>query len=237
MIDYKNLGVIESFLIGLLGLDRLIHIVQIGAHNGKDYDPIYSTLKLFPNKSKILLVEPQNIVLEDLEKNYQWHSNYKIAKELVGDGLVKYFYSIKPEYYEFYKYDFVTRDVPSYVHPTGVSSFSYNTFMKHYNKYFQNQELDFEQVVFNEKIKSLTLNDLVKKYNIKKNIDLLCIDAEGSDDIILYSNDWDECRPQTILFEQMHFDLKQKTNIVKFLENKDYLCVDIVEHILAISLI
>jgi hypothetical protein len=68
------------------------------------------------------------------------------------------------------------------------------------------------------KVKNTTINELFDKYNLKK-IDILFIDAEGSDDEIIKSINFDDYDIQKIYFENIH--IKDK-NIYNFLIEKNY---------------
>lgn len=67
-------------------------------------------------------------------------------------------------------------------------------------------------------IKCLTLNQLFEKYNME-NIDILFIDAEGLDDEIIYSIDFDKYNINKLYYENLHVD---NTKLRNFLKNKGY---------------
>jgi hypothetical protein len=236
MIKYQDIrfGIFQMLLLGLFSSNDTTTIVQIGAHDGKHYDGLFDILETFKPKTKIFLIEPQDSMKILLNQHYSWHSDYTIIKEVIMDGKKHTFYSIAPEYYKDYRYDFVDIKMPDYVNPTGISTCNYKTFKKHYDNYFFNKKVPFEEVIETKEVQTITLPDLLIKYNIKPNPQVLMIDAEGDDANILYNNDWNLWTPKIIIFEQMHLDSIEKTKVVNLLEQNKYVCLDLVEHIAAL---
>ncbi len=64
------------------------------------------------------------------------------------------------------------------------------------------------------KVKTLTLNDIVSKFNIKK-IDLLSIDTEGTELDVLKSLDFKRIVPKIIIVEYLHHDKENSSNELK----------------------
>lgn len=76
------------------------------------------------------------------------------------------------------------------------------------------------------KVDKITLNKLVKHYNIK-NLDFLVVDTEGHDYEILMNYDFELLKPKYIQFEYIHMDgvktwKRNFTNICKYLEENGY---------------
>ena len=67
-------------------------------------------------------------------------------------------------------------------------------------------------------LKSMTINQLLNKYNIK-DLDVLFIDTEGFDDKIIKSINFDEFNIKEIYYENLHIDVNQLRN---FLNEKKY---------------
>lgn len=75
-----------------------------------------------------------------------------------------------------------------------------------------------------EKIQFRSLQNILDEHMPSgKQIDLLTIDAEGADEEILQSNDWDHYRPKVLIVEKhcSVYDF-QNTSMHKFLREKDY---------------
>lgn len=163
-----------------------------------------------------------------LQNNYKFHKNALFANELISDGDEKIFYSFKPEYYKNYTYNLkeqnylIHADIEEYMEPTGVATIHKDGLLKHYEKYFNNKNLRFEDVINTENKKSITLEELLLKYNFSFDIDLLCINTEKEDINILLNNNWELIQPQIIFFECEHNTYEETSRVIKLLENQGY---------------
>ena len=70
----------------------------------------------------------------------------------------------------------------------------------------------------------MTLENILNKFCIKKEIDFLNIDTEGSELEILKTNNWNKFIPKVIFCEILNHDLEQvlKNKITIFLKLKGY---------------
>jgi FkbM family methyltransferase len=170
-----------------------MNVVQIGANKGDDDLSILLNNKQ-PNV--LILVEPLNLHNSKLEKFYHWVENLHIenvAIDLISNNDVTFYYHLD--------------DSPGYE----VSSLD----PKHI--YERHQHLKKERIS-SIQIKTLNINDLFEKYNLRK-IDILFIDAEGLDDTIIKSINYDRFEITRIYFENLHIkDLR----IYEFLIEKNY---------------
>jgi len=76
-----------------------------------------------------------------------------------------------------------------------------------------------------ERVKCVTLKDLLQKYNIK-NIDLLQIDVEGHEYKIIRSIDFNVIRPKIIHYENKHLNIDDNKECVALLKAKGYTVFD-----------
>jgi len=168
-------------------------IVQIGANRGSDD---LTQIINFNQPEILILVEPLKIHNETLNNSYSWVDNLKIENVVISNSKDK-------ELEFFYHLD----DGPGFE----VSSLD----IKHI--YERHTHMNKERIT-SIKVKNTTINELFDKYNLKK-IDILFIDAEGSDDEIIKSINFDDYDIQKIYFENIH--IKDK-NIYNFLIGKNY---------------
>ena len=168
-------------------------IVQIGANRAND------DLSLIIGKNQpeiLILVEPLQVHNDQLRDYYHWIKNLHIENIAISD------YS-NDEINFYYHLD----DGPGYE----VASLD----PKHI--YERHTHLHKERIS-SIKVKTLTVNDLFNKYNLK-DIDVLFIDAEGADDAIIKNLNFDYYNIKNIYFENLHIkDLK----IYEFLISKNY---------------
>lgn len=216
---------------------KKITIIQVGANDGLFYDPIHRIVKEHPMFFDLLLIEPQKDILEKLKQNYSFDVSVQFSSDLISDGMTKSFYSFKPEYYQFYEYDWSAVKIPDYVNPTGVSSIHKKHLKTHYDLFFRNKSFTFDDVINIDMLESLTLRQLIDKFNFTPDIDILIINAEGEDGTILLNNDWEYIQPKVILYEEQHLSEDDKINIKDMLSKRGYelhATTILVEEILAI---
>lgn len=157
-------------------------ILQIGTNRGNDdLTQIIGVNEI----EKFVIVEPMAIHNEDIEKCYSHVKNKIIENIAVSDsynGSIDFFYHLN--------------DGPGYE----VSSTDINHVLKHgYNS----------DGIVKITVPSVNINTLMTKHGIK-NLDILFIDAEGLDDVIVRSIDFDRFKIDKIYFENLH--LKSDTH-------------------------
>jgi FkbM family methyltransferase len=162
-------------------------IIQIGSHIGNtDNDPIFNTID---NSTKLILVEPVSFLFEQLKKNYQsrFKDNHNIIfiNKAVSNYIGEIEMTIPSERNDF-------SNLPSWF--SQIGSVDPNHALGHVK----------DLLVDKINVKTTTLNEIVKEYNITQ-IDLLQTDTEGHDYTILMDYNF-EVKPKQIMFEHMHMD-------------------------------
>jgi len=170
-----------------------MNIIQIGANVGND-----DLSRIIGDKqpNNLILVEPMSLHNDSLMTHYGWVNNLYIDNVVID---VK-----SGEDIEFYYH---LDDGPLYE----VSSLSKE------HIYVKHNKLNVDRIS-SLKLKTITINDLFVKYNLI-NIDILFIDAEGSDDDIIRSIDFLKFNIENIYFENLHL---KNVDIYDFLKNKGY---------------
>ena len=94
----------------------------------------------------------------------------------------------------------------------GLNSFDINHLLKHGVK---------KKHINKTKISSISILDLIKKYNIEK-LDLLCVDTEGYDDKIIHEFLNNTNLKPLIIFEYIHIKNRSLKELLKLLNSKNY---------------
>lgn len=179
-----------------------MNIVQIGANRGNDdVSEILGNIQ----PSKLILVEPMKLHNDSLNKYYHWVDNKFIENVVIdieGGKDVEFFYH--------------DNDAPYYE----ISSLSKDHFFP------KHQHVLSEDGLRSFFIKSININDLFKKYELS-NIDILFIDAEGHDDTIIKSIDFNAFKINKLYFENLHI---KDDNIYAYLENNGYKIIHQIGH-------
>jgi FkbM family methyltransferase len=180
-----------------------MNIIQIGANRGND-----DISELIGNQqpNKLILVEPMKLHNNALNTFYGWVHNKFIENVVIDIESGKDV--------EFFYHD---NDAPNYE----ISSLNKDHFFPKHPHVLSNDGL---RSFF---IKSVNINDLFRKYDLK-HIDILFIDAEGHDDAIIKSLEFDTFfKINKIYFENLHI---KDNNIYSYLESKGYTITPQVGH-------
>jgi FkbM family methyltransferase len=173
--------------------DEALQVVQIGSNDGRTADPIYMLMKR-RKRWRGLFVEPVPYLFERLQKNYGQAERFVFEQAVIGDGREATFYWVDPAAKQHFP------DLPPWYDM--MASFDRNHILKQLNGIL-------EPFIVSEKIRSLTLPELLAKHRIQR-LDLLHIDAEGNDWQILQQLDLDRFKPLVILFEHTHLNASQR---------------------------
>lgn len=199
-----NHGRIEKKIIRASREDNDFFFIQIGSNDGVSGDPIHKFVVSY--RWQGVLVEPVRYLFRMLLATYKnqpglFFENAAIDKE----AGYKSFYSVRkvngPDHALWYE---------------KLGSFNKEHLLKHRRKI-----PDFDDRLIEEKVRCMTLKDLLIKYNINK-INLLHIDAEGYDYEIIKTIPFNEIKPIMILYENKHLSVSDKSACKELLRSHGY---------------
>ena len=202
---------LKLILNNIFKKNTIKNLIQIGANDGVAFDDLNYFIKKF--KINSVLVEPIKEIYDKLQNNYKNFSFVKLENSAISDdNTINYLYKVDKKFLIFYG-----------SHIPAISSFDKKHLIKHNVK---------NSHIKKEKVKSLTIKELLKKYNIT-NLDLFFVDAEGYDGNIV--NDFlDKTNFRSIIiFEYIHIDDKIFKSLIKKLLTKKYLYFSLSECIIA----
>ena len=202
---------LKLLLNNIFKKNKIKNLIQIGANDGVAFDDLNYFIRKF--KINSVLVEPIKEIYDKLQNNYKNFSFVKLENSAISDdNTINYLYKVDKKFLIFYG-----------SHIPAISSFDKKHLIKHNVK---------NSHIKKEKVKSLTIKELLKKYNIT-NLDLFFVDAEGYDGNIV--NDFlDKTNFRSIIiFEYIHIDDKIFKSLIKKLLTKKYLYFSLSECIIA----
>jgi len=181
-----------------------IFVLQIGAMDGKTFDPIHQYITQYNWQG--LLVEPIEQHFQALQLTYRDHPQLQLVQTAIGenDGQTTMHY-IPKELIE-------SHHLPKWSH--GLASF-----------YTSKNALAFESIqpfVKQHTVQCIRLQSLLTHYQVKQ-IDLLQIDAEGYDYHVLKQLDFERYQPYVIHFEIVNLTKAEQTAAKKLLDQHGYL--------------
>jgi len=185
------------------------YFVQVGAFDGRRYDPIYEWVRAFGWHG--LLIEPQPKFFAELTKNYSGAEGLEFRQIAVGTTRERRpFYWVEIE-------EGVTRDAGM------IASFDRDTLLKH-REFIPG----LDSLIRSEEIDCEPLNDVLAGVP-GGCLDLLQIDVEGFDHELIRIVDLKRFAPSIVRFEHQHLTREQHDASVRRLIEHGYL-VALEEH-------
>ena len=191
---------LDKILKNLFDNNLVKTLVQIGSNDGERFDILNKFIKEYSPKS--VLVEPIKQNFSDLKKNYASQKNIFFENSAI---------SVRNEINTLFKVD-ETKLKFYDEHIKGITSFQIKHLLKHGVS---------KSHIVEEKVNSLSIIDLIKKYSISQ-LDLLMVDAEGYDgEIIIDFLSASSLRP-FIIFEYIHIQYEVFKKLTSLLNIKKY---------------
>jgi FkbM family methyltransferase len=196
-----------------------VTVVQIGANDGIDNDPIHKFIKR--DKWQGVLLEPQKYVFDKYLQPL-----YKKTKGIVTLNAAL---DTKDVFKPIYKIS-----VSNSRWATGLTSFKRTVLEESLRSgYIERQAIkegcplpeNKEECIAEESVECICTDSLIKKLGLKK-IDWLQIDTEGFDFEIIKMFNIGVTRPEVIVYENLHFPASIQNECANYLRQYDYECHD-----------
>lgn len=190
-------------------------VIQIGANDGINNDPIHKFIKR-DNWNGVLL-EPQKYVFTEFtQKIYAKNAGINVLNAALGpeDGTLP-----------MYKIGF-----SSTRWATGLSSFSKDQVLKAFDngivaynckEYGETIPTDKSKWISQEEVRVISPESIIREFNIQK-IDLLQIDAEGFDLEVIRIFDLKKYKPKVVVFENAGLSENDYQTALKILKQEGY---------------
>lgn len=210
-------GSIDEFTSRFSKSRDRVTVVQIGANDGINNDPIHKFIKR--DGWEGVLLEPQKYVFEKfLQPLYQKTKGIVVLNAAldVKDGS-KSVYKIA---------------ISNSRWATGLTSFNRSVLEEKVESgYIEHQAIkegtplpeNRNDYIVEEKVECICTDSLIKRYNLR-NIDWLQIDTEGFDFEIIKMFDIHKTSPEVIVYENIHFSAALQDECRQYLDNHGYLC-------------
>ena len=194
---------INTFDQAINALGEDVFFLEIGAMDGVKHDALNQYI--VKNKNwRGVLVEPLRDMFQILTENYKDYSNLQFENSAISSDKTKNIIFRVP-------LDKVGKECPYW--SDGIGS------LNEYNKTLQSDNI--KDHIVKEVVNTISVEDLVKKYNISK-IDILQIDTEGSD-YDIFINIWNlGIKPKIIRIEIVHLDDEKINHILSKLNADEY---------------
>ena len=187
--------------------------VQVGSNDGEQHDPLRH--EILRRDWHGIMIEPVPYVFARLQRNYGTLGNRVILENVaIGgrDGALP-FYHLAPVA------SFEAAGLPQWY--DGIGSFKQEHVLKHVT-YIP----DIAERLVCTEVPSLTFESLCDKHGVER-VDLIHIDAEGSDFDVVQSIDLQRHRPRLLIYEHYHLPAGVQGECRRYLEDQGY---DTIEH-------
>lgn len=193
-------------------------IVIVGANDGKYGDPLYEVIRTAPERTRVLLIEPQSELISYLTENYSFHPDYAIHNGAIGpEGVMALYYPDR----SVWSYFPDRHDWPAYRVATGIASTDRTHVLRRLERFLP-RTVDATSALVEATVASNTLPVVLERVSFPPTIDLLQIDAEGFDDQVVYSSDIEHTRPKIIFFEMHHLSETKQRTLTAYLRDRGY---------------
>lgn len=180
---YGEFSFLDMILEQLLVRNNTVFFIQIGANDGKSFDPIYEFFNKYHQSVNGILLEPVKDYCDELRKNYEHINSVTIVNKAIHNT---------EKEMTIYRAD-----------PSKMSKEQLDTYAKGIASFnAEHHELSGTDgaSMIGEKVECISLPELVKEHDVKE-VDLLQIDTEGYDSEIILNIDFDAFKPKVISFE------------------------------------
>ena len=187
--------------------------VQVGSNDGEQHDPLRH--EILRRDWHGIMIEPVPYVFARLQRNYGTLGNRVILENVAiseHDGALP-FYHLAPVA------SFEAAGLPQWY--DGIGSFKQEHVLKHVT-YIP----DIAERLVCTEVPSLTFESLCDKHGVER-VDLIHIDAEGSDFDVVQSIDLQRHRPRLLIYEHYHLPAGVQGECRRYLEDQGY---DTIEH-------
>ena len=202
--------VLHALLVSLHGL----RFVQIGSHDGRSNDPLW-TFRRHSQWSGIL-VEPEPHAFERLQENYRpWRHRFTFERAAVAaHSGTRPFYHFKPK----------EVSDPGYMQVASLDAVHVSAHAARFGN---------PDVIATE-VRCVTFDEIGSEHELRKP-DLIHVDTEGHDAEILSQLDLHRHRPAVILFEHVHLNAAVRTAAEDRLRRAGYAILELRGDTLAVS--
>lgn len=203
-----------------LAFQPRLRIAQVGANDGRLNDPLYAFAMAYPERTQLLLIEPQRTVVPYLRANYSAHPNHIIHEGAVGPTGTLVLYAVDPACWHRLRVRYA-KEWPAYRAPTGVTSASREHVRRWLARHIAD-EAEVEASILRMEVPSRTLREIMEETGFEAEIDALQVDAEGFDDEVIRHALDDRIRPTFLFFEMYHLSEERQRALEAFLGERGY---------------
>lgn len=171
-------------LVRLRKSQRRVSVLQIGANDGEQADPVARFIRKY--KWQAVLVEPVPSIFEQLKRNYAGCPGLSFVNAAISD---------QDEVRPFYYLDDPNDELPAWAHGLG-------SFMEHEVVNNEVPGRTVKNYLRKINVPCLSVASLLRQHDVQR-VDVLVIDAQGFDGHIVRQIPFDRLRPKLLVYEHI----------------------------------
>ena len=209
----------------------MLNILQIGANDGVINDPLYEFVAAHPDRTRIILVEPQAALIAPLSRAYAFHPEKRIFQGAISGQDRLTLYGVRPDCWSDLEVPYA-KGWPPYRAPTGIASVRRDMVANWVERHYRGP-LAADDVIEGHEVEGLDVPALLQRVDLFSRLDVLVVDAEGWDDEVIYLSDIEGLRPALIYLEVCHLDPPRLNALTQHLDRAGYVIRRIGDNALA----
>ncbi len=198
----------------------MLNILQIGANDGVINDPLYEFVAAHPDRTRIILVEPQAALIAPLSRAYAFHPEKRIFQGAISGQDRLTLYGVRPDCWSDLEVPYA-KGWPPYRAPTGIASVRRDMVANWVERHYRGP-LAADDVIERQEVEGLDVPALLQRVDLFSRLDVLVVDAEGWDDEVIYLSDIEGLRPALIYLEVCHLDPPRLNALTHRLDRAGY---------------
>lgn len=213
-VDMKRPPIDLSIVFSVLRASKQsgLSVVQVGANDGVTNDPVFRSIIKYA--SVALLIEPQEELIPSLRTSYSEYSgNLIIENKAVSD---KHGHM---DMYTLSREAAISYSNKTGLNPTGIASFQKSHLLKALVRHNVCNDMAEDMCIRCRVVECEPLSSILMRHSLE-DIDVLQIDAEGSDWIILKT--LGRMRPPVINIEWAHLNDQNRMECTEWMESNGY---------------
>jgi FkbM family methyltransferase len=216
-----ELNIMHIALEYLRNVDGGVSIIQVGANDGKAFDPVRQFIET--HKTPALLVEPLPDMAAQLRNNYEGAPGVVIENVAIGKASGRL---------TLYRIDSAATGMPAWAHC--VASFDKSLILAH--RYMPDVEKNaFVAAIVEEPVSVSTFAEVLDRHPSFRTASVLQVDTEGHDRIVVETAIEAGLKPKLINFEHRHLSFADQDGCRRYLAARGYRFASIGNDTLALS--
>lgn len=214
---------LSAAIAALLEHHEKLEVVIVGANDGVINDPTHPILARFPDRFRVLWIEPQPYLMPILRENCAFLQDGHFHLGAVGSSPgERTLYVVKPAYWKLIENPYGDEEL-QYRAPTGISSFDYERVYRWLLDHLKQARP--EDAIEKAIVKTSQLSDILSENGFTQCPDVVVIDIEGAEIELLEDLMESRILPTALFFEYRHTRPRAFESIRDRLEAAGYFLV------------